>query len=105
MKYKKGKWRIEILDKELVKEHPLYVVAEEATGGIEGIALIINHPYKPRVVANAQLIAAAPDLYEACKVGATRIHNHIRYEHGDYRTMLQRDLKQLLAAIAKAEGK
>ena len=45
---------------------------------------------------------SAPDLYEALKVATTRIHNHIRYETGDYRVTLQEELKQGLAALAKA---
>lgn len=49
--------------------------------------------------------SAAPDMYKALKIAATRIHNHIRYEQGEYREMLQRDLKEILKALAKADNK
>jgi len=49
----------------------------------------------------------AEDMYEALKVAETRIHNEIRHhpEAGDYRKMLQDELRQVSKALAKAEGK
>lgn len=61
--------------------------------------------YGKNTIANARLIAQAPKLYEACKVAATRIHNAIRYEKGEYREALQRELKQLYEVIKEVEGK
>jgi len=50
--------------------------------------------------------AASLVMYEALKTASTRIHNMIRYEkEGEYRITMQRELKQILAALAKAEGK
>jgi hypothetical protein len=46
--------------------------------------------------ANARLIAAAPELLEACKAIA---------DHYDEDEILSGDLNKLRAAIAKAEGK
>ena len=55
---------------------------------------------------NAHLIAAAPRMYEALKVASTRIHNSIHYEPtGEYRVMMQKDLKQIEQALAEADGR
>lgn len=58
----------------------------------------------PENEANAQLISAAPDLYEELKKAATTIHNMIRGTEGEYRETLQAQLKEILKAIAKVEG-
>ena len=49
-------------------------------------------------IANARLIAAAPDLYEACRRAQTRL-----FELGQSESM--RTLKIMKEALAKAEGK
>lgn len=62
--------------------------------------------------ANARLIAAAPDMYRALKVAEARIHNEIGHHHeirqhpeaGDYRKMLQDELRQVSQALSKAEN-
>jgi hypothetical protein len=52
--------------------------------------------------ANARLIAAAPQLYEACKAGRQKLVTYCHVYQGD------KELRKLLdmwdAAIAKAEG-
>lgn len=52
----------------------------------------------PEVEANARLIAAAPDLLEACRVLTNT-------DAGDAMTRLARGLELARAAIAKAEGR
>jgi len=47
----------------------------------------------------------APDLYEALRHSTTIIHNQIRYEVGEHREYLQKQLKTNLEILAKAEGK
>lgn len=57
--------------------------------------------YRPERVANARLIAAAPELLEACKAAELRL-THFYLVHGDDGD--RRIVYQLRAAIAKAEG-
>ncbi len=55
------------------------------------------------VRANAHLIAAAPELYEACKVGLDLV-KFVVYEHPDNEVAkLQKELIE--KALAKAEGR
>jgi len=52
--------------------------------------------------ATAQLIAAAPDLYEALKPFAAALD---RRESDDWPLMTMADLRRAAAALAKAEGR
>lgn len=52
-----------------------------------------------RLIANARLIAAAPELLEACKAGLHYLNTH----EGGWETPIARD--EMNAAIAKAEGR
>jgi len=45
------------------------------------------------------------DMYEALKYSTTIIHNQIRYEVGEHREYLQKQLKTNLEILAKAEEK
>ena len=75
------------------------VVAEE--GGMPG--LIVNQgPIEPRDIANARLIAAAPDLLEALKsvVYVSADGKAFGFHNLDTKTA-----QTAAAAIAKAEGK
>ncbi len=48
--------------------------------------------------ANAQLIAAAPDMYEACKDAIELLEINLEYNRGKVSVLLKK-------ALAKAEGK
>ena len=104
----KGDWKVK--ENSLLKTRP-YMVKE-------GEQVITNVNSE----ANAHLIVAAvnacqkvnPDnpqaaaealslMYEALKVATARIHNQIRYETGEMREQLQKELSQCLSALA-AEG-
>lgn len=67
MNYTKGEWRLEHL---LAGQYPVYIYDEngmaiaEATNRLDGIN---NEKAKEEMIANARLIAAAPDMYEALK--------------------------------------
>jgi len=56
------------------------------------------------VEANAQLIAAAPDLYEACNWMAEFIHS-LYAQYGPKYQVQQQKLGLVRKALAKAEGK
>jgi len=60
-------------------------------------------------VANALLIAAAPDLLEACKrmiaISNLWIASQVTIEHADEASALHMGRQFLLDAIAKAEGR
>jgi hypothetical protein len=58
--------------------------------------------YRPERVANARLIAAAPDLLEACKEAVLQIE----YLHAKFQATGSGEatVSRLRAAIAKAEG-
>jgi len=98
-KHTPGPWYFEIPDEELV--HPCNGLITDAPISKKpaGVMALV-HVHKPADFANAHLIAAAPDLLEACK------------ECLEF--MICRDIKnkvisglslQLRAAIVKAEGK
>ena len=80
--YTKGKWKV-------LPEGKEWIVDEEGFS----IARIIDGKGKPFNKANAHLIAAAPDMYEALK----DIYDFLK-SHG-YRTDIVRE------ALTEAEGK
>ena len=53
--------------------------------------------------ANARLIAAAPELYDACKLALALIKDHWPYEHGN--PQVGDAWGALETAIAEAEGR
>lgn len=83
MEYTKGEWKVipEMIGKKLIS----YGVGTNSTD----IALMISRDLG-KAEANAQLIAAAPDLYEVCK--KVRMAYNIHFSELD-------------KALAKAEGK
>ena len=95
MKYTKGEWKV---------RHPIncdYLIYTGEYGkGITQVAQIIES--YPNAEANAYLIAAAPDMYEALKGLA------IAYNVDGEGVIVNQDphyWQQALKAIAKAEGK
>jgi hypothetical protein len=88
-----------------VKHHPWCADIRRATGPM--IASLQAYPSGDRdpdwdytndqAKADARLIAAAPDLLEACKLAA-------RYWDGEYNHDQSHVTRALSAAIAKAEG-
>ena len=98
MENTKGEWKV---------GH--YIVYSD-TPSMEFSSLICNTDIgivsESEKVANAHLISACPEMYEALKVAEARIHNEIRHhpEAGDYREILQDELRQIMHALAKANG-
>jgi len=68
-----------------------------------GIAEVRLWPGNEIAKGNARLIAAAPDLLEACKAGRQKLVTYVSVYSGD------KELRKLLdmwdAAIARAEGR
>ncbi len=71
---------------------------EDATG--RNILAIIDYTQSGYVRANARLIAAAPDLMEACK---SILAGNV--DKGTYWIVDRADIEKVIQAIAKAEGK
>jgi len=93
LKISKGEWRA--LDDFVLDEQgtTIFAPCPSLRSFVEGLA-------------NAQLGAAAPDMYEALKIAEARVHNEIRRhpEAGDYRKILQDELREITQALDKAEG-
>lgn len=89
-----GPWKIDYADTITVRE-------EAKNGRICSLYMLMPGNYgrrSPREVeANARLIAAAPDLLDACKEFVRKV------ESGEARST--RSYQQMKAAIAKAEGR
>lgn len=65
------------------------------------VSVGFNEPFNGEQIANARLIAAAPDMLEAAKNARTVILNFVE-AHGDSGASLI--IRQLDSAIAKATG-
>lgn len=87
--YTSGPWRAE--DADMFGD---YAITQEG-GGLAIAAVVVNLRGADEVSANAYLIAAAPELYEAAKDAL------VSAEHAG----LLRTAKALRAAVAKAEGR
>lgn len=97
--YTKGEWKVEYQQ----YEDGSHICVADPSGdwvcdcGLEGDI---------ECEANAQLIASAPDLYKACKLGLEKCESFIHDEY-DGTSMLGGLLKKLepiRKALAKAEG-
>src|SRR3990167_4516342 len=103
MNYTKGEWKVQgrflKLSAFIGTEYSIY-----SDDNYE-LARVFLHNGEQKF--NAHLISAAPDMYEALKIAEVRIHNEIRHhpEAGDYRKILQDELRQVMKALAKAEGR
>lgn len=102
MEYTKGEW-------EVTKwaSHPNIHVSVEDGKGFRFIANCGNPkddtlPTNPDAEANAHLIAAAPDMYEALK----ELIDHMTMTKGAFARPTLADVKRMAdKALAKAEGK
>lgn len=87
-----GPWKIEWQN--IVTEHPADI----------GIVVIYGNIGQP-VEANARLIAAAPELLQACKLALHIIQLEIYNSGlGEPHQQLKRDVTQITDAITKATG-
>ena len=91
MNYTKGEWK-------RLKENPTVIIAQFQTGGVKQIAKIYESVVYSTNEANAYLISAAPEMYEALKDLQKAIEN------GKERIGAGRWFN-LDNALAKAEGK
>ena len=78
-----------------------------ATTAIQGVAsdILARVPAGPRAVANAQLIAAAPDLLAALQAVTAELRQ--LQQNGDIRDSIRNGAEYLIAAdaaLAKARG-
>jgi len=99
--YTKGEWRVGKSTDSMGYETPIYADTEE--GRDYEIATV--HIYNGEQIANAQLIASAPDLYEACLIAINEIERlamvtgYVGEAH--YPRIAQ--IKQALAKAAKVK--
>jgi len=80
-----------------------------ANGSLDEIAALLNSvPQGEERIANARLIAACPDLLEACKHAANSEHHPACKAHGEYSANPELyctcHVQKALAAITKTEG-
>ena len=100
-KWTKGPW---VWD----KRHPFNVYSDDATGSI--VSTTDGFKYAPRhdaeKQANANLIAAAPDLYEALEkcLGSLMSNYHNEYDGVYSDSDFDNIERPYLAALAKARG-
>jgi len=94
MNYTKGEWRV---GEPFVKgqDYPIY--------SEDGYELARAFIYNGEQKANAHLIAAAPDMYEALK--QLMVDYRVICERKPRNTILQTRLSMAVKALAKAEGK
>ena len=110
MEYTGGEWRVNRTEGKNKEEFAEYIVTSFPNGGVKGIALIRTYPYRLESEANARLIASAPDLYEACQAivkWLDDIPGHVgrQIKFSEAGETAPQVYKQLIQAIAKAEGK
>ena len=112
-KHTPGPWTVHFHDSQ--EWHITALKGEPRLGHTEWHALAIAYgndktPYEGRDIAeaNARLIAAAPDLLEACKAAALTLREFARHCHESGWNNLGSEVGKaaipLEAAIAKAEG-
>lgn len=106
-KHTPGPWFVD--DRDSNRQNGIVVCTGEVPArGMVTIAAIRNvgAPWPAAVdvdLANAALIAAAPDLLAACKLAAEAFVNHLDYDC-DESSAEREAYRALQAAIAKAEG-
>ncbi len=95
--YTKGEWKVR---HPVNNDYTIYI--GEYGKGIEQIAILFEN--KPNVEANANLIAAAPAIYEALKLFQERLLFEREHEW-NYPIGLELPSVWAEKALAKAEGK
>lgn len=77
--------------------------------GMETVAIVVQQDRKGDLNANAHLIAAAPDMYEALKAVnrliAEGAEHGFNYEAGDWAARLFHSQQRTSNSLKKAEGK
>jgi len=96
--YTKGEWRVDRKRSSFEydiysKDNPPKVIAR-VPSGVSNYSRLVPAEGE----ANAQLIASAPDLYEACKEGLELLSINLEANRGKVSELLKQ-------ALAKAEGK
>lgn len=106
MEYTKGKWYWE--DDDSGRPHNLRARIDDRVSYhilFLGLDFAGNYAFR-EAQANANLIASAPDMYEALKETRTALHNQYRYESDEgMRLHLKGVINQTTNALAKAEGR
>ena len=107
-KFTKGPWSINLNNKlhSVYAKRPEYETRPWMLDHLFSVATMVEGSEQERI-ANATLIAAAPEMYdELAKVGA--VINEFLYAKGDDRAVLRNDLKESVGKIktllAKARG-
>jgi len=112
MKHTKGPWKYERIEcrsftigNKQEKGMLWKIVAPEAYDNkCREIGILYYKPMFEEAQANASLIAAAPDLLEACKIASSLLPGPQTHNYHKGPT-LNDDLNRIKQAIAKAEGK
>ena len=94
MEYTKGKWKVRKVD-----TNNAWIYFDDPEPSIE-----IYSPYDNEALANANLIASAPELYEACKETLAFFNSELADAYLTQGIMLKfPSLSKVALAIAKAE--
>ena len=96
MKHTPGKWKVKQWKREKAKDGFVTVVADSRG---HGLFQSTEYGESKKVEANANLIAAAPEMLEALKAMTKLFEKRVPYPNNTQR------YKQAIKAIAKAEGK
>lgn len=107
MERTKGPWEIWEKERELNPEistgMPLIVAPPAFTGLDETTAIATVNADLDEYVANAHLIAAAPDLLGSCQIALITLQQVVRDNPQNIAATL--DIKRIKMAIAKAKGR
>jgi len=98
MNYTKGEWRIDRAS--LHSDFSIHVFSHDYNEGDETVAIIVN---SKEAEANAHLIAAAPDMYEA--LGEAKLQLEYLGDKFTKTGTGESILARIVQAQAKAEGK
>jgi hypothetical protein len=110
MMYTKGEWRVKEFTQCHHGEHDIGIIAISRISGLQVCGLERDYSYpismpKEQVLANAHLISAAPDMYEAAKKVMTALEKHGGSIVPHLMDTDDNAGQELREALAKAEGK